>query len=227
MKKSLFTIIVLVLLASCSVKTNEEKARDLIESFLKNSLYSHYHYNPEQYTHAKIKLDSCFRDHKKINPEKLKFAIKAASLYKEYKNYILEAKKYQASRPKDMLSNYWCAHGEAILAANKKANEIEKKIIELIQKNIYLFDDSFYTNHEFIGWVGIYGKINIYTLNFDERSSYLFFTDKDLKKIEYVFSGNDFELLGSVNYEHFKYDFGINLREVLSELYDFYTDETR
>ena len=69
MKKSLFTIIVLALMASCSVKTNEEKARDLIESFLKNSLYSHYHYNPEQYTHAKIKLDSCLRDHKKINPE--------------------------------------------------------------------------------------------------------------------------------------------------------------
>ena len=38
MKKSLFTIIVLALLASCSVKTNEEKARELIEPELKANM---------------------------------------------------------------------------------------------------------------------------------------------------------------------------------------------
>ena len=57
MKKVFFAITSLVLLVSCSVKTNEEKARELIEPQVKSNLIK-----PESYEFAQMQLDSCFSD---------------------------------------------------------------------------------------------------------------------------------------------------------------------
>lgn len=53
MKKGLFAIISLVLLVSCSVKTNEEKARELIEPEIKSHLIK-----PESYEFAQKQLEA-------------------------------------------------------------------------------------------------------------------------------------------------------------------------
>lgn len=55
MKKGLFTFISLVLLAACSVKTNEEKARELIEPEIKSHLIK-----PESYEFAQMQLKELF-----------------------------------------------------------------------------------------------------------------------------------------------------------------------
>ena len=91
MKKVLLPLFCLALLASCSVKTNEEKARELIESDVKANLIK-----PESYEFAQIKLDSCFSD-SQYNPEAIAFAMNVAKLYKEYKEYASEAERAESS----------------------------------------------------------------------------------------------------------------------------------
>ncbi len=216
MRKILFLCIGFALLTSCSNKTNEEKARDLIESFLENSIYRQY-CNLEDYKFAKLKLDSCYSDDESLNPKKMKFALELAKLFNEYKDYIYEAQRAEASKPKDELSGLWCAQDEVISIANEKASGVKKEIIELFRKNKDLFDDSQFSKHEFIGWVGVYGKTDIYTGNFSKHSSFIFFMDKDFKKVNENFSGKDIELLESVDIKRLRNEFGVDLGEVFSE----------
>ena len=91
MKKLAVTFFSLVLFASCSVMTNEDKARELIESDVKANLIK-----PESYEFAQIKLDSCFSD-SQYNPEALTFAMNVAKLYKEYKEYASDAERAESS----------------------------------------------------------------------------------------------------------------------------------
>ena len=70
MKKLFFSFISLVLMASCSVKTNEEKARELIEPEIKANLIK-----PESYEFANMQLDSCFTNNSERNPDALVFAL--------------------------------------------------------------------------------------------------------------------------------------------------------
>ena len=86
MRKLVLAIVGLVLLTSCSVKTNEEKARELIEPQVKSSLIV-----PESYEFAELKLDSCFNDDIEHNPDVIVFSLKVAKLYKEYKEHLSEA----------------------------------------------------------------------------------------------------------------------------------------
>ena len=59
MKKCLFVTLSFLLLASCSVKTNEEKAREIIEPEVKSSLiipesYEFAQLQPVSYTHLTL-----------------------------------------------------------------------------------------------------------------------------------------------------------------------------
>ena len=91
MKKALFVFFSLALFASCSVKTNEEKARDIIESDVKAHLIK-----PESYKFAQIKVDSCFSN-SLYNPEALAFSMSVAKLYSEYKEYASDAERAESS----------------------------------------------------------------------------------------------------------------------------------
>lgn len=89
MRKLLFAIISLMVLTSCA-KNNEEKARELIEPEVKANLI-----RPESYDFVKMRLDSCFDDCEN-NPEYLAFALNAARLFKEYKEYMTEVEEAES-----------------------------------------------------------------------------------------------------------------------------------
>ena len=110
MKKYLFSLLAIVslgFLVSCSTKTNEEKARELIEPEIKSNLIK-----PESYELAQIKLDSCFSD-SQYNPEVLTFAMNVAKLYREYKEFVSDAEDAESSMTIYAPSyGYQSAHGK-------------------------------------------------------------------------------------------------------------------
>lgn len=91
MKKCLFVTLSFLLLASCSVKTNEEKAREIIEPEVKSSLII-----PESYEFAQLQLDSCFSDSKQ-NPKKIEIALKMAKMINDYKRFTYDAESAESS----------------------------------------------------------------------------------------------------------------------------------
>ena len=159
MKKILFAIS-LVLLASCSVKTNEEKARELIEAQVKSSLIK-----PESYEFAQIQLDSCFSDSQQ-NPEVIAFAMKVAKLFNEYKDYTSDAERAESSMTIYAPSyGYQDAHSKQqqkkykaeMEKARRKAADTKEQIIQLYRDNKKLFTAFQSGKHEFIGWMAVFG----------------------------------------------------------------------
>ena len=91
MKKLIFTVIAFTLLTACSTKTNDEKARELIEPEVKANLIK-----PESYEFAQMRLDSCFSDSQQ-NPNVIAFALEVAKLFNEYNGYTSDAERAESS----------------------------------------------------------------------------------------------------------------------------------
>ena len=139
MKKGILALFGLILLASCSVKTNEEKARELIEPKIKANLIK-----PETYEFAQMQLDSCFSDNSERNPEAIAFALKVAKLYKEYLEYKENAEEaessmaifassfgYQDAYEKQQHQKY----KSEMERAKRKATTVKENILQLYKDN--------------------------------------------------------------------------------------------
>ncbi len=152
MKRILYSVISLTLLVSCSVKTNEEKVRELIEPQIKASLIK-----PETFEFAQLKLDSCFSN-SNTNPEIIVLGMKVAQLYKEYISDAEQAESnmsifepsygYQSSHSKLKQKKY----KEEKEKAERKAAAKKEEILQLYKNNKKLIMSLDSPSHEFIGW---------------------------------------------------------------------------
>ena len=210
MRKALFLMISLALLASCSVKTNEEKACELIEPDVKANLIK-----PESYEFAQIRLDSCFSD-SQYNPEALAFAMKVAKLYGEYKEYASDAERAESSMTIYAPSyGYQSAHDKQqqkkykaeMEKAQRKADAIRVQILSVCkEKQSQLLASP--PKHEFMGWMAVMtyrvetaGGIKIMTES-------IYFLNNDLTEITARFSREDLEELQSASITDFEEEFG-------------------
>ena len=211
MKKILIYFISLVLMASCSVKTNEEKARELIEPEIKANLVK-----PESYEFANMKLDSCFMDNGELNPEALEFSVKVAKLYKEYKKYSSEAEDaessmtiyaprygYQSAHSKQQYQKYKAEMEKA----QRKAATAKENILKLYKDNVKMWKDIASAKHEFNYRAETAGGIKT-------MGSALIFLNKDLTEITHSFSSMDLSISNSELLQDFQYDFGEELKAI-------------
>lgn len=219
MKKFLFAIS-LVLLASCSVKTNEEKARELIEPLVKSSLIK-----PESYEFAQMQLDSCFSDSQQ-NPEVILFAQKVAKLYKEYKEYASEAERaessmtiyapsygYQNTHSKQQQKKYKAEMEKA----KHKAADAKEQIIQLYKDNKALFTAFQSGKHEFVGWMAIFGYRAETAGGMKTMGEGLFYLNKDLTEVTNRFTEEDMRDMQSADLDDLKYEFEDELKEIFGE----------
>lgn len=220
MKKVLFVIFSLTLLVSCSVKTNEEKARDLIEPEVKAHLIK-----PESYEFAKIKLDSCFND-SQYNPDFLVISQEIAKLYKEYQGYISDAERAESSMTTYAPSyGYQSAHDKQqhkkykaeLEKAKYKAATTKDKILQIFKENNRLFTVIEAGTHEFIGWTvslcyraETAGGIKV-------RKESLFYLNKDFSEITHFFSEDDLKLFRDESLEDFEYEFENDIKDILGK----------
>ena len=217
MRKVVFTLINLALFISCSVKTNEEKARELIEPEVKASMIK-----PESYEFSQIKLDSCFSD-SQFNPSNIEFALRAVKLYKEYKEYVSDVEKaessmsiyapsygYQSEHSKLQLKKY----KSEMEKAQRKAFAVKDEIIQLYKNNKDSIKGYKPDKHEFIGWAVSFGCRAETAGGIKTMGEVLFFLNKDFTEITHRFSEEDIELLQSENSEDLKYDFEEELKEI-------------
>ena len=220
MKKSLFTIIVLALLASCSVKTNEEKARELIEPDVKEHLIK-----PEKFEIAEFQLDSCFIDQPQ-NPDMIKFALNINKIYSEYKEYAEEAQRAESYMTiYEDSYGYQSAHSK--LQVNKYRTEMEKtqrkasnakdKILQMFKDNKQLLVDFNSGKHEFIGWSAVFSFRTETAGGHDTMGGAVYFLNKDLTKIIHRFTEDDLKDLDESNLEDIKYEFEEELREIFED----------
>ena len=221
MKISILALFCLILLASCSEKTNEEKARDLIEPQVKANLIK-----PESYEFAQMQLDSCFSDDMDRNPEIVVFALKVAKLYKEYKEYKENAEDaessmtifspsygYQDAHEKQQYQKY----KSEMELAQRKAATVKEKILQVYKDNEQLFSDLQSGKHEFTGWAVAFGYraetaggqktmgVGIYILN------------RDLTEITHAFSEDDMMEMQSSGIEDIQYEFEDDLKEIFNK----------
>lgn len=222
MRNLLFSVIGLALLASCSVKMNEEKARELIVPDVKEHLIK-----PEKFEIAEFRLDSCFSDQPQ-NPGMFKFALDLNKIYREYKEYTEEAERAESYMAIYDDSYYQSAHEK--LRENKYRSEMEKaqrkasaakdKILQLYKDNKQLFVDAYSGKHEFIGWVATFSFRTETAGGHDTMGGAMYFLDKDLTKIIYHLSEDDFKDLdvGKSNLEDVKYEFEEELREIFKDV---------
>ena len=159
MKQILFTVISLTLLVSCSVKSNEEKARDMIEPQIKAQLIK-----PESYEFDQLQLDSCFSN-SKMSPEALMFMLKVAKLYNEYKEHISDAERAESSMTIYAPSyGYQDAHSklqqkkykEKMEKAQRKAAAVKEQILQSFKDNMELLMSMESPKREFVGWTAIF-----------------------------------------------------------------------
>ena len=220
MKKVLFVAIGLALLTSCSVKTNEEKARELIESDVKANLIK-----PESYEFAQIKLDSCFRD-SQFNPEALAFAMNVAKLYKEYKEYASDAERAESSMTIYAPSyGYQSAHSAQqqkkykaeMEKARRKAADTKDQIIQLYKDNKALFTAFQSGKHEFIGWMAVFGYRAETAGGMKTMGEGLFYLNKDLSEITARFTKEDMIEMESADLDDLKYEFEDELKYFFNE----------
>lgn len=218
MKKGLFAIISLVLLASCSAvtKTNEEKARELIESEVKASLIK-----PESYEFAQMQLDSCFSD-SEYNPDALAFAMDVAELYKEYKEYTSDAESAESSMTIYAPSlGYQSAHSKQqqkkykakMEKAQRKAADTKAQIIQLYKDNEKLFKNINDGKHEFIGWMAAFGYRAETSGGMKTMGEKLFYLNKDLTEVTNRFTEDDMEDIQSADLDDLMYEFEDELKE--------------
>lgn len=221
MRKVLFIVMCLVLLASCSVKTNEEKARELIEPQVKSSLIK-----PESYDFAQIKLDSCFSDDAQRNPEAIVFALKLAKLWREYKDYTSDAERAESS-----MSIFAPSYGyqselskieqkkykTEMEKAKRKAADAKEKILQLYKDNKKLFMGLESGKHEFVGWMAAFDYRAETAGGMKTMGAAIFFLDRDLTKITYHLTEEDMMDMQSAGIDDLKYEFEEELKEIFEE----------
>ena len=220
MRKVLFAVISLALLASCSVKTNEEKARELIEPQVKSSLIK-----PESYEFAQIKIDSCFSD-SQHSPEAIVFALEVAKLWNEYKEYSSDAERAESSMTIYAPSyGYQSAHSKQqqkkykaeMEKAQRKAADAKAKIIQLYQDNKQLFINIGTGKHEFIGWMADFGYRAETAGGMKTMGECLFYLNKDLTEITHRFTDEDMRDMQSADIDDLKYEFEDELKDIFGE----------
>ena len=219
MKKILFAIC-LVLLASCSVKTNEEKARELIEPQVKSSLIK-----PESYEFAQMQLDSCFSD-SQHSPEAIVFAAKVAKLWNEYKEYSSDAERAESSMTIYAPSyGYQSAHDKQqqkkykaeMEKAQRKAADAKENILHLYKDNEKLFKNINDGKHEFSGWVAAFSYRAETAGGMKTMGECLFYLNKDLTEITHRFTDEDMREMQSADIDDLKYEFEDELKEIFGE----------
>lgn len=220
MRKVLFAITCLVLLVSCSVKTNEEKARELIEAQVKSSLIK-----PESYEFAQIQLDSCFSDSQQ-NPEVIAFAMKVAKLFNEYKDYTSDAERAESSMTIYAPSyGYQSAHDKQqqkkykaeMEKARRKAADTKEQIIQLYRDNKKLFTAFQSGKHEFIGWMAVFGYRAETAGGMKTMGEGLFYLNKDLTEVTNRFTEEDMRDMQSADLDDLKYEFEDELKDIFEE----------
>lgn len=220
MRKVLFTITCLALLTSCSVKTNEEKARELIEPEVKANLIK-----PESYEFAQIRLDSCFSD-SQHNPEALVFALKVAKLFNEYKEHSSDAERaessmtiyaptygYQDAHSKQQQKKYKAEMEKA----QRKATAAKEQILQLYKDNKQMITDFESGKHDFTGWAVTFGYRAETAGGLKTMGGALFYLNKDLTEITHRFSEEDMREIESAEGEDLRYEFEDELKEIFGE----------
>ena len=220
MRKVIFIISSLALLVSCSVKTNEEKARELIEAQVKSSLIK-----PESYEFAQIQLDSCFSDSQQ-NPEVIAFAMKVAKLFNEYKEYSSDAERAESSMTIYAPSyGYQSAHSAQqqkkykaeMEKARRKAADTKEQIIQLYRDNKKLFMAFESGKHEFIGWMAVFGYRAETAGGMKTMGEGLFYLNKDLTEVTNRFTEDDMRDMQSADLDDLKYEFEDELKGIFGE----------
>ena len=221
MKKVLFAIIGLALMSSCSVKTNEEKARDLIEPQVKSTLIK-----PKSYEFGSIKLDSCFSDDSQYNPDMIAFALDVAKIWKDYKNYTSDAESAESSMTIYAPSyGYQTAHGEhqykkyraEMEKAQRKAADAKNKIIQMYKDNKQMFIDMQSRKHEFTGWAVFFAYCAETVGGTKTMGQNLFFLNKDMTEILYRLTEDDIDNFGVGSFEDVGYEFEEELKEIFQD----------
>lgn len=220
MKQVLFAIVSLALLASCSVKTNEEKARELIEPDVKANLIK-----PESYEFAQIQLDSCFSNSQQ-NPETIMFALKVAKLFREYKKNSEDAERaessmtiyaptygYQSAHDKQQQKKY----KSEMEKAQRKAAAAKEQIIQIYKDNKQLFLSFESGKHEFIGWAASFGYRAETAGGIKTMGGALYYLNKELTEITHRFTEDDMMDIQSADADDLKYEFEDELKEIFGE----------
>lgn len=220
MKKIVLFILIILILASCSVKKNEEKARELIEPQLKANLIK-----PESYEFAQMQLDSCFSD-SQHNPEVIAFALKVAKLFNEYKDYTSDAERAESSMTIYAPSyGYQSAHDKQqqkkykaeMEKARRKAADTKEQIIQLYRDNKKLFTAFQSGKHEFIGWMAVFGYRAETAGGMKTMGEGLFYLNKDLTEITNRFTEEDMREMQSADLDDLKYEFEDELKYFFNE----------
>jgi len=220
MKRGILAIVGLALLASCSVKTNEEKARELIEPQVKANLIK-----PESYEFAQIQLDSCFSD-TEYNPQFVVLGLKVAKLFKEYKEYMSEAEDAESSMTIYAPSfGYQSAHEKQqhekykveMEKAQRKATTAKEKILQLYKDNKKMIEDFKSAKHDFVGWAVTLGFRAETAGGLKTMGTGYYYLNKDLTEITYSFSEEDMLDVQSADLEDLQYEFEDELGEIFQK----------
>lgn len=219
MKKIVFAVIGLTLLASCSVKSNEEKALELIEPQIKASLIK-----PESYELAKLQLDSSFSN-SGTSPETFIFLTKINKLYNEYKEHMRDVELaesalsifassygYQSEYEKQQQRKYKAD----LEKAQRKAASAKEKILDLYKSNKELIMNESQEG-EFIGWAAdiAYRAETAGGLKIMNES--LFFLNKDFTEITYSISEDDMIGVNPDIFQELSFEFENELQELFLE----------
>ena len=222
MKKIVFAVIGLALLASCSVKSNEEKARELIEPQIKASLIK-----PETYEFAKLQLDSSFSN-SVTSPETFMFLIKISKLYNEYKKNMSDAESaessmsiyapsfgYQSEHDKIQQKKYKAEMEKA----QRKATRVKEEILDTYKKNkeLIMSAQSQSPKSEFIGWAAEIAYRAETAGGLKIMSESLFFLNKDFTEITYSLSEDDMKDVNPEIIDELSYEFEEELQELFLE----------
>lgn len=220
MKRYLLAIISLGLLASCSVKTNEEKARELIEPEVKAGLVK-----PESYEFAKLQLDSCFSDSQN-KPDIVVFALQVTKLWNEYKEYSSGAERAESSMTIYMPSyGYQSAHSKLeqkkykaeMEKAQRKAADTKEKIVQLYKGKKKIFEAFKSGEHEFIGWMAVFSYRGETAGGIKSMGESLFYLNKDLTEITYRFEPEELSDIQAEDLDDIRYEFEDELKEIFGE----------
>ena len=215
MKKIFLLSISIALMASCSVKTNEEKARELIEPELKANLI-----NPESYEFAKLQLDRCYSDDVQRSPLIILFSLKAAKLYNEYKGYVEEvdnaksASDFYSSTGSSMFKQDAAKNKANLEKAQRKADDAKQKILQLYKDNKTMFESFKNRKHELAGWAATLAYRAETAGGMKTMGTILYFLDKDFKEIVACITEEDQELLHSADPNELKYEFEEEFKEI-------------
>lgn len=217
MRKVIFAMS-FVLLASCSVKTNEEKVRELIEPEVKANLIK-----PESYEFAQMHLDSCFSDSRQ-SPEVIAFASKVAKLFNEYKEYVSDAEEAESSMT-FFASDYQSAHSKQqhkkfkaeMEKAQRKAADTKEEILQLYKSNKKMFEAFESGRHEFVGWIAVFCYRAETAGGLKTMGEGIFYLNKDLTEITNRFTKEDMIEMESAKLDDLKYEFEDELNELFCD----------